>query len=126
MPITISGSLETIRQKVSSMYAVTQYHKVEGWKLFQSDEDWIYEGRHDEKECPVCWKQEGNVNGVNIPTIFSAWGREGQNIVHPHTHDSSLKDADKMRGDCRCSLTWFDYLPVLAERLFSEMEVAAG
>ena len=108
------------------MYAVTQYRKTAGWKLFQQDEDYNFSTAGDNLVCPVCQGLVGTFNGVDVPIYFSAWRRRGQNVVYPNTHESLKGEVPYLHGDCRCSLTWFDYLPVLAERLFTEMEVAAG
>ena len=122
MPIYISGTLEEVGPRLMAMHAVIQYHKMAGWNLFQSDENWDYATRKDNLVCPICQGLEGEYNGTDIPIDFGAWQRQGQNIVYPNTHESVKGIVSYLRGDCRCSLTWDDYLFVLCERLFEEME----
>jgi len=120
MPIVIKGTLEEINEKLFAMSQIVQQRKVGGWQLFQSDESWDYTTQPDEKVCPVCQSLKGQFNGTEVPVKFQLWEREDQNVVYPNTHES-LPEAAYVRGRCRCSLAWNDYLFVLLNRLFEEM-----
>lgn len=123
MPITISGTLDEIHTTVRGMLAITTYRKHAGWTMFQDDELWDYETQKDERVCPVCWSFEHEWVGSEIPVEFITKWRTGQNVVYPNTHDN--QDYTFLRGECRCSLIWRDYLEVLTARLFDELAEVA-
>lgn len=106
---------------------VTQQRKLEGWRLFQYDEDWQYIPIYDERLCPICESFGGGINGAQIPVEFSQWKREHplqplmKNEVYPNTHASFPTFG--LRGTCRCILQWDDYMYVLLNRLFNEIEM---
>lgn len=119
MPITISGTLEEIHAKVRGMLAVTTYRKHAGWSMFQDDEDWIYTNFGDENVCPSCHGFTRAWNGSELAGWFTEKYRLTQNTVHPNVHE--MQDYTYLRGECRCTLTWRDYLELLRDRLFDEL-----
>lgn len=124
---TIIGTPQELLMKLEAIKAVADRRRDEGWKLFQFDEFWSYETRMDIRVCPICRGFEGIFPGEEIPTEFpdhKVWGtahvKPGVHITYPHLKWSD--DADSY-GGCRCNIFWPDYLSVLTERLWSEMEM---
>lgn len=112
--------------KLEAAKAVTSRRKDEGWELFQSDEDWEYETRSDGRTCKTCLSFAGRTSGIQIPVLFGHYKTWGKAHVKPGTHADypRLKWADDPDAyfGCRCNLYWYDYMFVLANRLFQEIE----
>ena len=127
MPFTISGTPNEILVKLESAKEVATRRNEEGWVLFQDDEDWEYIPIYDENLCYICESFGGQMNGTQIPVNFD-WKREHplqlllKNEVYPNTHESHPDFG--LKGVCRCVLQWDDYMYVLTNRLFREMEDA--
>ena len=134
MPVVLSGSLDEVYRKLLAAKAVTSYRKVDGWKLFQSDETWTYETQHDAKVCPVCQSFESyfgsGLSGIVIPLVLPEWHRTHpivdlpNNAIYPNVHE--MPEYSWLRGICRCIAYFNDYLFVLAERLMREIGDLAG
>jgi len=127
LPISISGTPQEILSKLEAAKEVTQRRKTDGWRLFQSDEEWEYIPVWDNRLCPVCESFSGRWVGAQIPVEFSHYKRWEKNHVKPGTHIDypHLKPANApdAYGGCRCNLFWPDYLFILSNRLFSELEL---
>jgi len=124
--IRLFGSLEELLSKLERIKVVTEGRKDVGWEYFQDDEDWRYEPQSDERVCNICLGYAGRFVGSQIPsefTDFRIWGKvhvkPGTHLYFPHLQPAKAPDA---YGGCRCNLRWYDYLFVLRERLFDEME----
>lgn len=86
--------------------------------MFQDDENWEYLTQQDENVCPDCRSFEHEWVGSEVGSFFTERWRTGQITVYPNVHD--MQDYTHLKGDCRCNLTWRDYLELLATRLFDE------
>ena len=122
LQMTITGTLEEIKEKLQIIRAIIEYRRLMGWKLFQDDENWDYETADDERVCQYCRMYESmrEFIGSSIPITFRYWSRLGQNTVYPDVH--SMPEYSFLHGECRCRMTWDDYLYVLRQRLFKEFE----
>jgi len=125
--ITVSGTLDEVLKSMENIKAVTKNRKASGWPLFQADEEWTYEVQHDERVCFICLGYAGRMVGSQIPIEFpdykvweEAHVKPGTHIYFPFLAWSNAPDA---YGGCRCNLYWPDYLFVLVNRLFDEMEM---
>jgi len=105
---------------------VTEGRKDVGWEYFQDDENWRYEIQNDSRTCNICRGYAGGWIGSQIPVEFTdyrIWGKAhvkpGTHLYFPHLRWANAPDA---YGGCRCNLYWYDYLFVLTNRLFEEME----
>ena len=122
------GTVEEIYDKLLAVKSVINMRRNEGWRFFQDDEDWDYQPIYDERLCPICESFGGRMSGPQIPTEFSHWRREHplwaleKNEVYPNTHESY--PSFDLQGQCRCTLHWSDYMYVLTNRLWMEMEEA--
>jgi len=110
---------------MTSIKRTTQRRKVEGWQLFQDDEEWRYETRSDERVCKTCRGYAGRFIGSQIPVEFpdaKVWGKThvkpGTHIYFPHLKWTDDPDS---YGGCRCNLYWDDFLYVLLMRLDREL-----
>jgi len=122
----ITGTPQEILTGLEAIKTVTSQRKNEGWELFQSDEEWRYEAQQDERTCDICASFVGRWIGLQVPVEFSdykTWGKAhvkpGVHITYPFLKWSTAPDS---YGGCRCNLYWDDYLYVLTERLWREME----
>ena len=114
-------------RKLLAAKVVTSYRKVDGWKLFQSDENWIYETEHDDRVCPWCLSLESyfsaGLSGIAVPLNLPEWKRWhpskvlANNEIYPNIHDMYTW----IQGKCRCVARFEDYLTVLKERLMAEI-----
>lgn len=129
-----AGTLMGLRDKILRIRNQITRRNIEGWVLFQQDEEWNYETKRDGRECPVCSGFEGfPITGDNIPTRFPVWvWRDEQNrVIHPRTHeqpnfptDIFLRDGGVDYG-CGCSIMWSNYPSILTERLTNELQQEA-
>jgi len=124
--ITIKGTIDELLWKLEAMKVVTNIRKALGWRYFQDDEEWRYVTQNDEHVCNICQGYSGGWIGnqllVEFPSL-KVWGKAhikpGTHINFPYLKWANAPDA---YGGCRCNLRWYDYLFVLTNRLFIEME----
>jgi len=124
--IIISGTLDELLWKFEAVKIVTDARKTLGWRYFQDDEEWRYETQGDERVCNICRGYAGGWIGSQVPVEFQdyrvwekAHVKPGTHLNFPHLRWANAPDA---YGGCRCNLYWYDYLFVLTNRLFMEME----
>lgn len=122
----ISGTPQEVLIKLKAAYEVASRRNEGGWPLFQDDEEWNYVPVFDERTCDICASFAGRWTGLQIPIEFpdyKTWGKAhvkpAVHITYPFLGKSTAPDA---YGGCRCNLYWDDYLYVLTERLWREME----
>jgi len=124
--LIISGTPQEILTQLEAVKVVADMRNEDGWRLFQSDEEWNYETEKDERVCPVCLSFAGQWVGDQIPVEFNQWKRHHplryleKNEVYPNTHEGS--GYDFLWGLRRCVLEWIDYFFTLTRRLWREFE----
>lgn len=119
--IIVSGALSEILGKMEKIDVVVKNRKMNGWALFQDDEEWIYETQQDEKVCPVCetYGYNRDYRGSEVPLEFPEKSIVEPTLVEPNVHD--MLEFQYLSGKCRCYIWWKDHMFTLTERLGEEM-----
>lgn len=127
--IELRGSLDWLQIRLNWIRLTILSRKTGGWKLFQSDEEWLYDDAGDAKVCPTC-KSNAEQNpwkGHEIPHFFPNYefiSARGAGfyippvVVRPRVH--SMEEYLYLGGECRCRLTLLFPLETMEERLHLE------
>jgi len=109
--IIVSGNIQTVYDKLVRLRETIKNRDVLGFTLLQHDEEWMFIGARDERECPICRSKEHTIHRGNfIPNRFPFYRFLDSTHIHPQVHIY-----------CRCILELENPGETMRNRLHEEL-----
>ena len=125
----IPSSFADLRVKLMAIKNIAMRMTLQGYDVFQQDENWGYESEKDDNVCPVCTEFDYNdiMTGDKVGTEFTQkmWDDKPKRM-RPHTHMDHTLGGEPLLGECRCRLYWVNFPMPIVDKLINEMRDAVA